>query len=267
MREDQGRAMPHGPDMDRSYQEATEEGFQRNGHGTSPEDGHNRSLTPTAEEVILRMREAVLSGVPWHVALLEAVGRWTLPEETVDDRHYCYLLLGEAFDWLVLAERLCSALEELVPLEEREQLFFYGRLPVQMTVSQFKGLVGASKYRAFLNFWYGVVVEEALLLAVEEEVRKQRRANGRPDSEELVEEAYQRIYGETRDRLLKQFRAETGYPSRSSMSLTEHKEFTYWLFKRRVKNSEPARVASDTRKGLLRLQRLRGTSRPASLQP
>ena len=48
-----------------------------------------------------------------------------------------------------------------------------------------------------------------------------------------------------------------GYPSRRSTDLTELKEFTYWLFKRRVRSSEPARVASDTRKGLARLRLLR----------
>ena len=39
------------------------------------------------------------------------------------------------------------------------------------------------------------------------------------------------------------------------MSLTEKKEFTYWLFKRRIQQIEKARVASDTRKGLEWLSR------------
>ena len=44
----------------------------------------------------------------------------------------------------------------------------------------------------------------------------------------------------------------------ASHTLTELKEFTYWLFKRRIKIWDPARVASDTRKGLEKLQSLRG---------
>jgi hypothetical protein len=39
--------------------------------------------------------------------------------------------------------------------------------------------------------------------------------------------------------------------------LSDLHEFTYWLFKHRVNNSDPARVASDTRKGLAMLSRLR----------
>ena len=36
----------------------------------------------------------------------------------------------------------------------------------------------------------------------------------------------------------------------------QHREFTYWLFKFRVKNSDKAKVASDTTKGLNYLERI-----------
>jgi hypothetical protein len=48
-----------------------------------------------------------------------------------------------------------------------------------------------------------------------------------------------------------------GYPSLPSTTLTELKEFTYWLFKRRVASFEPALVASDTRRGLACIHSLR----------
>ena len=52
----------------------------------------------------------------------------------------------------------------------------------------FRDFIGPTKYRAYLNYWYGVIVEEALQLAVEEEVRKRYRARGYPDSEDFDEE-------------------------------------------------------------------------------
>ncbi|MFQ5861155.1 MAG: hypothetical protein ACE5IG_06370, partial [Dehalococcoidia bacterium] len=60
------------------------------------------------------------------------------------------------------------------------------------------------------------------------------------------------------------FCADRGYPRRERMSLTlsQMKEFTYWLFKHRVKCSEPAKVASDTRRALERLHQLRGSATP-----
>jgi hypothetical protein len=45
------------------------------------------------------------------------------------------------------------------------------------------------------------------------------------------------------------------------MALRESKEFTYWLFKYRVKHSEPARMASDTKKGLDQLQKMRAAAK------
>jgi hypothetical protein len=40
-----------------------------------------------------------------------------------------------------------------------------------------------------------------------------------------------------------------------STTLDEMKEFTYWLFKFRLKRHEKARIASDTKKGLDYLKR------------
>ncbi|MBI4198661.1 MAG: hypothetical protein HY533_06085, partial [Chloroflexi bacterium] len=61
---------------------------------------------PSPAEVIGQMRAAIASGTPWQEALLLAVGRWPLAAEEIDGVRYQYLLLGEAFDWLMLAGRL-----------------------------------------------------------------------------------------------------------------------------------------------------------------
>ena len=223
------------------------------------EDASSRpsELVTGDAEAIRHLKEAVRSGREWYLALLEAVALWTLPEEEFQGRIYRYLVQGEAFDWLLLAERLCCELDGMIPLEEKERLLFLGELPGHTSAKDFQELIGLNKHRAFLNFWYGVVVEEALQLAVEEEVRKQQRARGYPDSEDMVEEAFVRIYEENRTDLLKEFLRETGDPKRNSLSLTEMKDFTYRLFKRRLKIWDPARVASDTRKGLEKLHSLR----------
>lgn len=208
-------------------------------------------------EAVRYLKQELLSGKKWHVALLEAMGMWTLPDEEFQGRQFTYLVRGEAFDWLLLAERLCYEVDGLIPAQEKEDLLFHGRLPAEIMANDFQELVGFSKYRAFLNYWYGVIVEEALQLAVEEEVRKQHRARSFPDSEDLIEEAFVRIYEDTRVNLLKKFLGKKVPKARSSLSLTDMKEFTYWLFERRLKIWDPARVASDTRKGLEKLHSLR----------
>ena len=60
-------------------------------------------------------RAALRAGEPWYQALLEVIGRWVAAEETVDGVHYRYLIAGEAFDWLRLAQRLLEAAGDAVP--------------------------------------------------------------------------------------------------------------------------------------------------------
>ena len=203
------------------------------------------------------LQETTRQGTPWHQALLETAGMWTLPEEEHQERTYRYLLQGEAFDWLVLAERLCPELDGLAPADELETLLFHGQLPQEVDSAQLQRLLGISKHRAYMNYWYGVVVEEALQLAVEEEVRKERRSNGRADSDEVEDIVFARLYKDAHDDLLRRFRQETGCEGTDTLTLAQLKGFTYWLFKHRVGIWDPARVASDTRKGLDRLEALR----------
>ena len=110
-----------------------------------------------------------------------------------------------------------------------------------------------------LNYWYGVVVEEALQLSVENGIRKNHRARCYQDNESLIEETFRHIYGETRVALAAQFidAADCLWGGDAeTFTLTGYKEFTYWLFKRRLKKWHPARVASDTRRGLEMLREL-----------
>ena len=122
--------------------------------------------------------EALRNGEDWFDTLLNAIGRWELAEETVGGRHYSYLISGEAFDWLLLAERLCEEADGAIPAEEREALLFFGRTPRPLDETEFKRAIGDAKHHAHLNFVYGVAVEEALQLVVEEEVLKEARACG-----------------------------------------------------------------------------------------
>ena len=206
-----------------------------------------------AQGIVESLKLAIQQGTPWPRALLEAVAVWPLAEEWLDGVNYKYLLQGEAFDWLTLAGRLLSEVDGLVPTEERMALLFQGTLPSDDLLYQFEDLIGPEKRGAHLNYYYGVIVEEALLLSVEETVRKERRSQGLPDSEYLYDVAFRRVYGETQESLLRAFRQEMARPDSDSIIITELKEFTYWLFKRRVNSSESARVASDTKKGLVRL--------------
>jgi len=202
------------------------------------------------KEAIQHLKQAVHEGKHWYIALLEAIGLWGSAEETYDGEHYRYLISGEAFDWLSLAERLCLEVDGLFSEEEKLNLLFFGVPPLELSEKEFSHLIGDTKYRAYLNYFYGVIIEEALIPAVEEEVCKERGNLVACQDKRIQEEAYQRVYGTDMATLLSQFRHEKKYHYRKSMTLTEQKEFTYWLFKYRLKHCDRERVASDTKKAL-----------------
>jgi hypothetical protein len=207
-------------------------------------------------QAIRRLKGAIAEGKHWYAALLEAIKLWASPEEDYNGRHYHYLIDNEAFDWLVLAERLCEEVDGLIPEKELIELLFFDRPPVELSKDEFKNLIGNAKYQAYLNYLYGIFVERVLISTVTDEIRKEKRVLGLNGDEGIVDEAYQRIYGLTQEELLKCFRKEKHYPRLKSMSLNEVNEFTYWLFKYRMKGCDKSRVASDTNKALVKLQEL-----------
>ncbi len=221
----------------------------------------SRGSAPVHESIIERLRARAGYADPWHIALLRAVGEWNLPDEELAGRHWHYIIGGEALDWLTLAQRLCLAIPDAAPQRELEALLFRGQLPRDVGPERFRELIGPYRYTAHLNFWYGVVVEEALQLVTEDAIRKSRLARCYGDSDDVVEEAYRHLYGESRSQLAPQFLTAAGERWGSDpegLSLAAWQELTYWLFKRRIRKWHPARIASDTRRGLDRLHELRG---------
>lgn len=217
------------------------------------EDGQH---LPAPDETVLRMRQAILGGQHWFEALLDAVARWRLPVERVGDRDYRYLIHGEAFDWLLLAERLLDEMPDLIPPAEREALLWENRWPIDMENDEFAQRLGPVKHSTHLNYLYGVLVEEALQLSVEEEIHKEVRSRAWGYDQRVDESMYHRVYGRGREELFALHYEETGILMRHDVPYADWEAFTYWLFKQRLKLQDKARVASDTRKGLAQLTRM-----------
>jgi hypothetical protein len=215
----------------------------------------------TSSKALVRFRKQVERGEDWFEALLSAIAEWEASEETLDGRVYQYLIGGEAFDWLLLAERLCTEMDGAIPAEERDALLFHGRAPRLMDDTEFRHAIGDAKHKAHLNFIYGVSVEEALQLVVEEEVLKEHRSLAWSRCDNVDQQVFERIYGKGRDELLAAYRDARALPPGDELSYGEWRGFTYWLFKYRVEQNDPARVASDTRRALVQLSELEAASR------
>ena len=204
-------------------------------------------------QAIQHLKQAIAEGKHWYIALLEAIKLWESSEEDYKGRHYNYLIDNEAFDWLILAERLCEEISEYIPEKEAIELLFFDKPPIELSKDKFKSLIGGAKYQAYLNYLYGILIEQFLILAITEEIRKRKRVLGLNDDGIVIDDAYQHIYGATQAALLKNFRKERHYHLSRSIGLSELDEFIYWLFKYRIKRCDKSCVASDTKRALSKL--------------
>ena len=216
-------------------------------------DERSSKMPSDRNQAITHLKSALEKGVEWPRALLQAMALWTTPEEVYKDTRLVYLIASEAFDWITLACRLTSEVKDLIPPDDLEEMLFTGRFPTHVTEDDFKEILGSEKYSAYLNFLYGVEVELALQHVVELEVEKRFYASGRQFSSDHADTAFQRIYRASWDDLLAAYREDQDIPAVPAASLTELKGFTYWLFKRRLRVSDKAKIASDTRKGMAAL--------------
>jgi hypothetical protein len=218
----------------------------------SDRNAESKVIRPSPSE---RLRSSINQGAHWFIALLEAIHKWEYIENEERLSAGRYLIEGEAFDWLVLADYLLSYVADLVPGAQRESLVLFDSRPLNLSNEEFKELIGSAKYRAYLNYLYGVLTEEALILSVIDEVRKEHRSLGLTDETGIEDIAHEQLYGLDEGALVKIFKQEKAHGQRRFLTLTELNEFRYWLFKYRVKRSEKARVASDTKRALTRLHR------------
>lgn len=210
--------------------------------------------------VVDSLRHALEEGHAWPTTLLKAIASWSSPMEEFRGRIFTYFIGGEAFDWILLAERLLLTVGDIVPAEEIEKLLFTGKFPRAVNDTMFKNILGIEKYRGVLNYHYGVTVEESLQLAVEVEIQKRQLSNGERYNGDPTDEAFFSLYRATPADLLRRYREEMNRPDSNDLSFGEAKAFTYWLFKYRLQNSDKARTASDTRKGLSQIEYMGGAS-------
>ena len=198
----------------------------------------------------------------WKTAFLETVAAWPIENERVHGETFHYFIGGEAFNWKRLAERIATQLAEEGFTKLPGEMIFewiessgvFGGIPE----NEFRRILGVDGWRAHLNHFYGVHIEQCLIAAVQSRIQKSRYSSGRPPSDDASDKAYLRLYEETEQDLWQEFAdensdrlsdliAESGQDQRT-IALDE--EFTYWLFKRRIEYTNAAQVAAETRRGL-----------------
>ena len=197
----------------------------------------------------------------WAIDMMASMRTWDVSSEVVGKRKFTYLIGGEAFDYLSLLERLAVDAKINLKKTNLEELLFYGHLPSHSMKDEIKNHLGWKKYRAYLNYWYGVVIEQCLQYVVEIEVAKEFRAKGMIEPHDLGDIVFHRLYGEESVLLFRKFCRDTKRAYKESLSVAELEEYTYWLSKYRFEESDQSRFASDTLKGLSYFESLNSRTR------
>ena len=133
---------------------------------------HVSALSTDPTPAVRAFAAALGEGEHWYSALLGTVHLWSREEECYGGRYFRFLVAGEALDLLLVMERISWDFRHLLPQAERDALFFYARPPFTHSDREFAHLLGEEKYCSYLNYFYGVTLEEVLLHAVEDEILK-----------------------------------------------------------------------------------------------
>ena len=129
---------------------------------------------------------------------------------------------------------------------------------------EFRRILGVDGWRAHLNHFYGVHIEQCLIAAVQSRIQKSRYSSGMPPSDDASDKAYLGLYEETEQDLWELFTTENAdrlsdliaESPEETRTIALDEEFTYWLFKRRIEYTLAPQVAAETQRGLDMMSRI-----------
>jgi len=206
------------------------------------------------KDLIASLRSSIQKNNNWQYYLIKAMGQWPLAsEEFKNGIKYDYLIFEEAFDWPLLARRLAMEFTDLVDHDDVLSNLNSGKIIHEFNQNEIHELFGTAKYRAYLNYWYGVVVEESLHQAANKMLQKDLFSRGFHDKQIDGEAILMHVYEQKNSVLMEEFFNLLGdkiavCPDRLGVWIL------YFLFKMRVSKGEPTRVASDTSIAIQRLE-------------
>lgn len=178
--------------------------------------------------------------------ILSIIGNWKINNKN----SYDYLILHEAFNWKRLAVKIIDYFRFDESLNTKLiNWIFNPHLYATFSENKFRELIGFEKYNAHLSYFYGVTIERCLIAYSEEELLKRQISYGN-FVRYTPEDVYSQIYNITYNKLIDDFFSEYKITTKKISEL-EFEKFTYWCFKKRVENSEPSKLASDTKKGTM----------------
>tara|TARA_B100001029_G_C15063719_1_gene461177 strand:+ start:4305 stop:4946 length:642 start_codon:yes stop_codon:yes gene_type:complete len=165
---------------------------------------------------------------------------------------------GEVFNWKLSLKLFYSEFENL---DEIDNYLFTPYDFSHKERNQIKRLMGSKLYSAHLNYFYGVVVENAIREILRSEIEKKRGYLDQNNYFLINEKIFKLIYGKNIEELWAEFCSNERLGARSyyvpnKIYSLEYDSFTYWLSKKRIKLCAPELNASLISRGLDYLERI-----------
>ena len=205
----------------------------------------------------------------WQAAVLKTVAAWPKQNELLNGQPFHYFIGGEAFNWKRLAELIATQIADTdTDFIHADQIFkwidstgVFGGINEQ----EFRRILGVDAWRAHLNYFYGVHIEQCLIAAIQSRIQKKRYSAGMPPSDDASDRAFLGLYEETEQDLWQTFLELNSErladliagSTEESRTVALDEEFTYWLFKRRIEHTNAPQVAAETQRGLDMLNRIK----------
>ena len=190
--------------------------------------------------LIQELKSKIENGINWEKAVVDCISNWDIREEFYRGYKYKYWINNEAFDWMTLTERLGSAIKSYLNKKKYHELIFTGLLPNKSSYDYMKKVISKNKLSQMRNFYYGIIIEDLIYIQKSQQFLKTSiYTTNKYDG-------YEEIYGKNINLLFQQFAKNIKFTKQTRINLYTYKEFIYWLFKFRIKNSDKTRVASDT---------------------
>jgi len=186
------------------------------------------------------LKSKIENGIHWEIAIIDCISEWNINEEFYRGYKYKYWINNEAFDWMTLTERLGSAIKSYIHKKKYQELIFTGLLPNKSSYEYMIKIISRNKLSQMRNFYYGIIIEDLIYIQKSQQYLKKSLDNTN------TYDGYEEIYGKNLNFLFKQFAKDVKYAKKHTINLYTYKEFIYWLFKYRIKNSDKTKVASDT---------------------
>ena len=172
----------------------------------------------------------------WQISILNEISNWDMNNKKQKDLEY--LIFGEALDWKLLAEIISYNKNGFIDDKLDRWLNFCDSI---------------------ISFYYGVIVERSLIIDTQEKYYKKNIGAGIPPNENFCENVFTDLYNLTYSNLREDYNKNFSINQDNKLSnfLYDENKFTYWLFKIRILNSQPEKLASDTKRGLDRLMNIK----------